>query len=461
MNNRRKPTVYRSKRKKKAGFASSHAVVPTIVTIAAAGLICCFGYAIAKPIVNNDDSIMTNGDLSESSGDASSTGTTAPDGNLSADAGSGTKITTTETTRIVIVNGENSVLTTTVSGASGGDGGSKSSGESSSGSGSSNGTGSDKNSGSSGGSSANGAVTTAPSGGNTQTVGTAAGDSQTPAAAANVYQTVQCSVRLPESAVSDADTLKAMLKNVKEQYPNAGAVVIPMKLSGGALNFSSSAAGEAAGIVCQGSMTAAQIAKIVRDEGLYAYASCSLLDDHLYPTVYTYRTSSYMIEKGGVLTGDQWLDYYADQGGKPWLDPGSSTAISYLKSLVQELSSSGFSAILCSGFVYPDFGPSDEQYLNPDIYAKNPDAMVELANALYAAAGNTTDIVLDLSAYYAMNGWELVYQPDELDVSYVLLNTSSGDASSVAGWAQKNSGDLSVSLSYSDGSGSGHCVINY
>ena len=287
------------------------------------------------------------------------------------------------------------------------------------------------------------------------------GSSDAPAPVANVYRTVQCSVRLPESAVTDAASLKAMLENVKTKYPNAGAVVIPMKLSGGALNFASSAAGDAAGVVCQGSMTASEIASIVRESGLYAYASCSLLDDNLYPSVYSYRTSSYMIEKNGVLTGDQWLDNYADQGGKPWLDPASSVTTAYLEGLVQELSDGGFSAILCSGFTYPDFRPADEQYLNPEVYAKNPDSMVELANTLSAAVPDTTDIVLDLSAYYAMNGWELVYQPDELDVSYALLNTSSSEASSAASWAQSNSGDLSVSLSYSDGSGSGHCVINY
>jgi hypothetical protein len=266
---------------------------------------------------------------------------------------------------------------------------------------------------------------------------------------------------LPEDAVTDADALKEMLQNIKQQYPDAGAVVIPMKLSGGALNYVSSAAGDAAGTVCQGSMTASEIVSIVQEEGLYAYASCSLLDDHLYPSVYTYRTASYMIEKNGVLTGDQWLDNYADQGGKPWLDPGSSTTTAYLTALVKELSDSGFSAILCSGFSYPDFGPSDEQYLNPEIYAKNPDAMVSLANALQAAASDTTDIVLDLSGYGAMNGAEPVYQPDSLSVSYVLLSSSSADAASVSSWAKSNSGSLSVSIDYTDGSGSGHCVVDY
>lgn len=473
MNNRKKrSTAFRSKRKKKAGFASSHAVLPTIVTIAAAGVICYFGYSIAKPIVNNNDSIAANGDVSGADDENSGAdGTTAPDDSLSAE-GSGT--TTTAVTNVVVINGETVTTTVTAvttkanaeketgdaSGESTDDGsisngtGTSNSGSDSSGNNTSGGSGSD------GSGSGNASGNTASSGNGTQSSGgTTVSGAPTPVA--DVYQTVQCSIRLPESSVSDADSLRAMLKEVKTKYPNAGAVVIPMKLSGGALNFSSTAAGEAAGVVCQGSMTAVEIASIIREAGLYAYASCSLLDDHLYPSVYSYRTASYMIEKDGYLTGDQWLDNYADQGGKPWLDPGSSTATAYLESLVQELSSSGFSAILCSGFTYPNFGPSDEQYLNPDIYAKNPDAMVELANTLSAAVPDTTDIVLDLNAYYTMNGWEPVYQPEELDVSYALLDTSSWDASAAANWAQSNSGDLSVSLSYSDGTGSGHCVINY
>lgn len=445
MNNKRKPTVYSSKRRKKAGFSSSHAVVPTIVTIAAAGLICVFGYSIAKPIVNNGEDAPANGEVSQSGEEET---TTAPeDENLTAEDGTKT-VTTAGTTNVVIVNGG---VTTTTEAA--GISGEETSGESGN---NGTGTGSEGTSGETEGSSSE----------DESAAGTGSGSegsssSDTPTPVANVYRTVQCSVRLPQTSVTDAASLRAMLEDVKAKYPDAGAVVIPMKLSGGALNFASSAAGDAAGVVCQGGMTASEIASIVREAGLYAYASCSLLDDNLYPSVYSYRTSSYMIEKNGVLTGDQWLDNYADQGGKPWLDPASSVTTAYLEALVQELSDGGFSAILCSGFTYPNFRPADEQYLNPDVYAKNPDSMVELANTLSAAVPDTTDIVLDLSAYYAMNGWELVYQPDELDVSYALLNTSSSEAASAASWAQSNSGDLSVSLSYSDGSGSGHCVINY
>ena len=87
--------------------------------------------------------------------------------------------------------------------------------------------------------------------------------------------------------------------------------------------------------------------------------------------------------------------------------------------------------------------------------------MIELANALYAAVPDTTDIVLDLSAYNTMNGLEPVYDTEKLDVDYVLLNTSSYDASYASSWAQSNSGDLSVSLSYTSGSGTGHHVVTY
>lgn len=464
MNNRRKPTVYRPRQKKKTGFSSSRSVVPTIVTIAAAGVICCFGYAIAKPIVQNGDNIVANGDMSDVSGDESSTtdGTTAPDDQETAENGT---TTTAEGTNVVVINGGDTaeITTTTTTLAEDED---EESSTASGDEGSEEQTGGSAGNTGNAGSDVSGDQSTGSDTGNTGTssgdsTGSGAGNSNAPTPVANVYRTVQCSVRLPESAVTDAASLKAMLEDVKAKYPDAGAVVIPMKLSGGALNFSSSAAGDAAGVVCQGSMTASEIASIIRESGLYAYASCSLLDDNLYPSVYSYRTASYMIEKNGVMTGDQWLDNYADQGGKPWMDPASDTASAYLEALVQELSTGGFSAILCSGFTYPDFRPADEKYLNPEVYAKNPDSMVELANTLSAAVPDTTDIVLDLNAYYAMNGWELVYQPEELDVSYALLNTSSSEASSAATWAQSNSGDMSVSLSYSDGTGSGHRVINY
>ncbi len=451
MNNKKRPTVYKAKRNRKAGFSTGKtgAVLPTVVTIAAAGVICCFGYSIAKPIVNNGDSPVSQ--TTTNGTDTAEGTTTAVATNMVMLNGTTTSVTTTATT-------ETSTTLRTNDGVDGGvdvyipDGGSDS-GNSSSGGNSGGGTGSDSNSSGTG----NSGSGTDGNGGNSSSGGSSS--SGAPEAVADVYKTVQCSVRIPESSVSDEDSLRAMLKNVKSKYPNAGAVIIPMKLSGGKLNFASTAAGNAAYAVCEGTMTASEIASIVREEGLYAYASCSLLDDNVYSTVI--RDAGYKIEKNGVLTGDQWYDYYPDQGGKPWLDPNSSSTVSYLEGIVEELSDGGFSAILCSGFTYPDFVQADEKYLNPDIYAKNPEALIELANALEAASSSTTDIVLDLSAYNTMNGWEPVYEPSELDVSYALLNTSSANASSASSWAQSNSGDISVSLGYTDGSGSGHHVVTY
>lgn len=453
MNNKRKPTVYRSKGKKKAGFSSSKtgAVLPTVVTIAAAGLICALGYSIAKPISNSGDApdAQTTDNLSaESTTTAATTNMVMLGDTTAATTATSTTVTTTRLTNdgedggndVYLPGGSDSEST----GGSGNGSSSSGNGSSTGGSGSSG-----NSSGSSGGSGSNGSSGS----------GSSNGSSNTPAAKTGVYKEVQCSVRLPESSVASEDALRAMLKNVKSKYPSAGAVIIPMKLSGGKLNFSSTAAGNAAYAVCNGTMTASRIVEIVREEGLYAYASCSLLDDNVYSTVI--RDAGYKIEKNGVLTGDQWYDYYPDQGGKPWLDPNSSSTVSYLKSLVKELSDGGFSAVLCSGFTYPDFVQADEKFLNPDVYAKNPDALIDLANTLVASAPSTTDIVLDLSAYNTMNGYELVYEPSELDVSYVLLNTSSSNASSASSWAKNNSGDMSVSIGYTDGSGSGHHVVTY
>lgn len=470
MNNRKKPIVYKPKRSKKAGFSSPKNIVPTIVTIAAAGVICCFGYSIAKPIMNNSDSVSTNGDIS--TGDNKGTDISA----------GGSTATSKVTTGLVVLNSDKTTTTsvTTVTtkknaqdgskpaihGGEGVDGVGTPSGENySNGNGESSNGGTDSGSGAdsngSGGSGSNNGSSNGGGSGNNNSSNNPYIDSNAPEPVADVYKKVQCSVRLPESSVNDADSLRAMLKDVKSKYPNAGAVVIPMKLQGGELNYSSKAAGDASYVVCKGSMTAAEIAKIVREEGLYAYASCSLLEDHLYSSVYTYWHAGYRVEKNGVLTGDQWYDYFPDQGGQPWLDPNSDMTVSYLENIVKELSAGGFSAILCSDIKYPNFVQADEKYLNPDIYAKNPDALIKLANALNAASSDTTDIVLDLSAYYAMNGWELVYDPAKLNISYALLETSSGDASAVSGWVSSNSGDMSVSLSYTDGTGSGHCVINY
>lgn len=449
MNNKKRNTVYRSRRTRKAGFSSSKAVMPTVVTIAAAGLLCIGGYSIAKPIVNG--------------GDAPASGDQVSDENLAAENSQDENaVTTTVTTNVVMVNGGTTVTTTATTtgdpeaaedeeiniGNTGG------SGQDLPPAGGSSGSDASGNTGSTGSSSGD----SGSSGSDNSGSGSSSGGSSV-SASAGVYKTVECTVRLPESAVTDEASLRAMLQNVKSKYPDAGAVVIPMKLSGGSLTFDSEAAGSAAWAVCKGSMTAAEIASIVNEEGFQAFASCSLLDDHIYAD--TYRDASYKVEKNGVLTGDRWLDNTVANGGKSWLDPNSSATVSYLESLVEELSDGGFSAILCSGFTYPDFSPLDEPYLNPDIFAKEAAPMIELANSLSAAVSGSADIVLDLSAYYAMNGLEPVYEPSELDVSYALLNTSASEAGTASSWAQSNSGDISVSISYTDGNGSGHRVVTY
>ncbi len=448
MANKKRTTVYRPKNRRKASFSSPKDVMPAIVTIAAAGLLCIGGYMIAKPIVNGGD-IPAGGDqvsydLSAENAQDENAVTTAVSTNVvMVNGGTTTTVTTTALTTEeptgtldtsdgsgidLVPSGDNNSSTDPDSSSDGSSGSGESSGDSSESGNSSGGS----SSGSSGGS-----------------------QQQT----SQVYKTVQCSVRLPESAVSDEAALRAMLQNVKSQYPDAGAVVIPMKLQGGALNFASTASGNAGYLVNKGSMTAEKIASIVKDEGFYAYASCSMVVDHLYPQVY--HSASYQIEMNGVATGDIYLDYFPDQGGKPWMDPGSSATVSYLSAIVDELYDGGFSAVLCSDFTFPSFWDSDEKYLDPDTFAKVPAPMIELANSLVENAPSGIDIVLDLSAYNTMNGLEPVYDTDELKTDYVLLSTSSANASTASSWAASNSGDMSVSLSYTDGTGSGHRVITY
>jgi len=104
MSNRKQPISYKPKKRGKKGFSSTKNIVPTIVTIAAAGVICCFGYSIAKPILNNDDSVSVNGEISNNDNSIVD-GTTSP-------AGSTTD--SKSTTDIVVFNGDKKTTTTAV-----------------------------------------------------------------------------------------------------------------------------------------------------------------------------------------------------------------------------------------------------------------------------------------------------------------------------------------------------------
>lgn len=237
-----------------------------------------------------------------------------------------------------------------------------------------------------------------------QTTGTASGSettvavSETPAATTEAVQKegvplasfsdAKTAKWLDSSVLESADTFTAALEQVKD----TNAVVVPMKLQGGWLNYASTVSYVAGTYICDGTMTASEIVSLAAEKGFSVYAEISVTNDNQFPELYK-DASIPLIDGSG-----RWLDNSVEKGGKPWMTPYSETTVSYMTAIIEELDNAGFSAAICEDFVYPSFWESDRDFIDVDAYfgADRNKAMQDLADAMVNASKNMT-VVLDMN----------------------------------------------------------------
>ena len=237
---------------------------------------------------------------------------------------------------------------------------------------------------------------TATVSGSDETTGTAATETQTTTTEAVKKEGVplanfsdaKSAQWLDGSVLESADTFTAAL----EQVSGTKAVVVPMKLQGGWLNYASTVSYVAGTYICDGTMTASEIVNLAAEKGFSVYALISVTNDNQFPELYK-DASIPLIDGSG-----RWLDNSVEKGGKPWMTPYSETTVSYMTAIIQELDNAGFSAAICQDFVYPSFWESDRDFIDVDAYfgADRYKAMQDLADAMVNASKNMT-VVLDMN----------------------------------------------------------------
>ena len=146
--------------------------------------------------------------------------------------------------------------------------------------------------------------------------------------------------------------------------------------------------------------------------------SVSTFNDNTLPNYF--RDMSYLC----VDDGSQWIDNTVEAGGKPWMNPFSETAVSYNSDIVEEISSAGFDKVVCYDFIFPDFRPSDAEYLGTEV--TGPDrymALTSAANLMYdKIMHNGATMLLEVNAADLLRGKDDVLQPMLLKVNTVVLN---------------------------------------
>lgn len=223
-------------------------------------------------------------------------------------------------------------------------------------------------------------------------------------------------VRIPETALADANALANALSTARQTVPDGTVLVIPLKVAGGAVLYQTSAELAKQCGAAQGTLTLSEIVTAVKAEGWIPVAECSLLYDNLLPDANA--QAGYMIADGS----SRWLDNKKENGGKPWVSPFSDVTVQYLTELVQEIAAGGFEQIWCTDLIFPTFRESDLTYLDAEVQDVNRgQTLVQLVNSLSDAA-RTVPVLLKADGESVMNGTDEAFDPDTLEVSGIVLD---------------------------------------
>ena len=159
----------------------------------------------------------------------------------------------------------------------------------------------------------------------------------------------------PESALENATAFAAYIENVKAQ--GYDAVVLKLKNESGNILYKSAIDSIKDTKVVTGRIALSRIFSIVTAAELTPIVEINTLKDSIGPTVVSSIT--YRFESGDYT----WLDDYAENGGKQWVDPYQDETLEYLGAIVKELENAGFTHIIYSNTIFPSFRPYDETIL--------------------------------------------------------------------------------------------------
>ena len=214
---------------------------------------------------------------------------------------------------------------------------------------------------------------------------------------------------IDEKEYKDLEELENEIESVPQGY---NTVVVPMKLKGGKLNFSSvNEDAEMAEAVSDISLS--DILSFIESKNLIPAAAVNVMEDNLYPKIN--NQAGFTSQKTHKL----WLDANEKKGGKPWLNPASSAAKEYNSSIIGELSQAGFKYIIGTDAVYPEFSQDALDEIGDEVKDENRYLdLVDVVNAMAdTAERKKSEMWIEISAYDFLTGNCEVYES-------MLLNTS-------------------------------------
>lgn len=225
---------------------------------------------------------------------------------------------------------------------------------------------------------------------------------------------------LPETEIPDMETLERMLGRIDSSYNTA---VIPLKIKGGKLNYASANEGAQMAGASSETMELEEIVNAVRNHGWKPAASLDTLGDNLYPKAD--KAAGFVYKKGGEL----WYDAAENRGGKPWLSPSSSAALSYLCSITSEIASAGFELLIATNVQYPQFSRIGLDAIGETVTNENRylDLIDTVNNIAGAADSKGKDMWIEIPAAEMFTETYEVFQPLLLETDKTVLKINLDD----------------------------------
>lgn len=216
------------------------------------------------------------------------------------------------------------------------------------------------------------------------------------------------SYTIPKESLLSEQSLKDAISVAKNN--GYTEIVAPLKIQGGEIYFNTQNAIAMNGKAVKGTLTAADIVRIIKESGLTPVAQMSILYDNLAPRA-DYHIG-YQFENEETM----WLDNSPQNGGKPWMSPFSEQAKVYISQLIGEVGNAGFTKLITTDYVFPRFLDSDLNYIGAIVKDPNRNnALTSFAQFVKTEAEKyNMQTVLVVSAVEVMSGTSSVLIPDNL-----------------------------------------------
>ena len=161
---------------------------------------------------------------------------------------------------------------------------------------------------------------------------------------------------LDVTTLTDEAAIRAAARQLKQQ--GADYALVTLKDAAGTVYYASGVAAAAQSIT-ENPVNAANIAAILREEGIIPAAQLAAFTDPV--SVYTDRSMGVHYDGNSL-----WLDNVsAAKGGKAWMNPFAASAVQFVGDLIEEVQGMGYEQVVLTGVQFPniitrkqDFGAS-------------------------------------------------------------------------------------------------------